>query len=107
MTIAIWDTAIAEQEHDLMSRLGSQADEVPEHVGILQVSLGIPLLRVDEAREEDRVANEEDRRVVANQVPDALVGVEFQGEAARIARRVGGAAFAACNASSTQTLFKV
>lgn len=33
--VAIWDPAIGEQERDLVSGLGTQGDEVPEHICIL------------------------------------------------------------------------
>lgn len=65
-TIAIRDSTVAEMEQQLVSRLRAQRHEVPEHIGVLQVSLWISFLRVDEAWEEHRVANEEDRRIVAN-----------------------------------------
>lgn len=56
-----------------MGGFGPQADEVPEHVGVLEVRGRVALLRVDERREEDGVADEEDGRVVAHQVPVALL----------------------------------
>lgn len=34
-----------------MQTLRPQAPEVPHHVGVLHVGLGVPLLRVDEGRE--------------------------------------------------------
>lgn len=72
-----------------MGCLGSERDKVPEHVGILQVGLGISLLGVDEGGEENGIPDEEDRRVVADDIPHAVVGVEFDGETARIACCVG------------------
>lgn len=87
-----------------MSGFRSQANEVPEHIGILQVSLRISLLRVDEAREQNWIADEEDWRVITNQIPDAIVGVEFQGKASRIASCVGRATFAACRSTNIQSL---
>ena len=45
------------------------------------------LLGVDEVRELLRVADEEDRRVVADEVVVALLGVELDREAARVALR--------------------
>ncbi|STV91247.1 Uncharacterised protein [Klebsiella michiganensis] len=47
--------------------------------------------RVDEIRELDRVLNKKDRRVVADQVKDALVGIKLGGKAADVAHRIGGA----------------
>jgi len=41
-----------------------------------------------------RVAEEEDRRVVSDDVPVALVRIELQGESSDVALRVGGAALA-------------
>lgn len=93
--VAVGCAAVAEQEHDLVRGLGSQGDEVPEHVGVFQMGLWVAFLGVNEAREEDGVADEENRRVVADDVPDALIGVEFDGEAAGIARSVSAAAFTA------------
>ena len=49
----------------------------------------VPLLRVDEAREQDRVPDEEDGRVVADQVPVTLLRVELEGEASRVSHGVG------------------
>jgi hypothetical protein len=46
---------------------------------------------VDKVGELHRVANEEDRRVVADHVVVALLGVELDGDAAHVAVRVGGA----------------
>src|SRR5260370_34610522 len=47
-----------------------------------------------EVREPQRVAEEEDRRVVADDVPVALLGIELEGGAADVAFRIGGAALA-------------
>ncbi len=52
------------------------------------------LLGVDEVGEFQRIAHEEDRRVVADDVPVAFLGVEAQREAAHVALGVGGAALA-------------
>ncbi len=42
--------------------------------------LRVALLRVDEGREEKRITDEEDGRVVADEVPVALFGVELHRE---------------------------
>src|SRR5712671_4953214 len=54
----------------------------------------MPLLGMDEVRELQRVAHEEYRRIVADQVPVAFFGIEAQREAAHVALGVGGAALA-------------
>ena len=81
--------AVAHQEGDLVRRLRRERPEVPLRV-VAPQPVGVhALLRVDKVLELGRVAHEEDRRVVADQVVVALLGVELQGEAARIAHRVG------------------
>lgn len=92
VAIAVRDAAVREQHAHLVGGLRAQGDEVPEHVRVLQVGGRVALLGVDEAREEDRVADEEDRRVVADQIPDSVLGVELDGESARVADGVGRAA---------------
>src|SRR5690554_5462790 len=51
------------------------------------------LLSMDEIRELERIADEKDRRVVAHQIPVALLGIELEGKAAHIALGIGGAEF--------------
>ena len=76
-------------------RLGRLADEVEDPVGLLPLEgHRVGLEGVDEVGELDRVADEEDRQVVADQVPVAVLGVELHREAARVARRLGGVAAA-------------
>ena len=57
-----------------------------------EVRLG--LRGVDQIRKLHRVLDEEHRDVVADEIPVAFVGVELDGEAAHVARRVGRTAFA-------------
>ena len=88
------DAAIAHQPGDLMRRFRRQRPEVPLHIVIAQVVVGAALLRADKVLELHRIANKEDRRVVAHHVVVAFGGVELQGETARIAPGIGAAAFA-------------
>lgn len=53
------------------------------------MSLGIPLLSVDEVRELGGVSDEEDRGIVEHPVPVTLVCPELGGEPTRIASGVG------------------
>ena len=57
--------------------------------GISRSGCGLP--GVDDVGELDRVLDEEDRDVVADQVEGALVGVELRRETAGVAHRVGRA----------------
>ncbi len=78
------DAAVTHQPEHLVQRLGAERPEVP-HVGLVaQAAARIALLGVDEVAELDRVAHEEDRRVVTDHVVVAVLGVELEGEASRV-----------------------
>ena len=64
-------------------------DEVVEAPGLLPVRHRVGLEGVDHVRELDRVADEEDLEVVADEVPVAVDRLELDREAARVARRLG------------------
>ena len=88
--VARGDAARAHQQHDHVHRLRALGDEVELPVGLLAEGDRVGLLGVDEVGELDRVADEEDAEVVADQIPVAVLGVELDREAARVARRLGG-----------------
>ena len=88
------DAAVAHEVGDLVGRLGVQRPEVPLHVVVAQAGAAEPLLAADEVGELHRVADEEHRGVVADQVVVALGRVELQRETARVAPGVGGALLA-------------
>ncbi|MNQ08762.1 hypothetical protein D3C85_215620 [compost metagenome] len=94
VAVAVRRAPVREQHGDLMQTFRRMAPEVEHHFGRFQIALRIALLRVDEIGELDRVLDEEHRRVVANQIPVAFFRVETYGETARVAFRVGTAAFA-------------
>ena len=54
-SVAVRSSPVREEEGHLMCRHGHQRDEIPECVGILEVSLRVPLLGVDETGEEDGI----------------------------------------------------
>ena len=88
------DAPVAHDDGDLVQRFGQRGPEVPVVLGAAQVGARIALDRVVEVGELERIAQEEHRRVVADQVPVAFLGVEFHGETADIALGIGRAAFA-------------
>ena len=94
VAVGIRDAAFAHGDGDLVQRFGQGGPEIPVVGGRAQVGLRIALDRPVEIRELVRVAQEEDRGVVADQVPVAFFGVELHGKAADIAFRIGSAAFA-------------
>lgn len=91
VTVGGRDAAVAHEIGDLVRGLGVEAPEIPLHVVVAEPAAPAPLLRADEVRELHRVADEEHRGVVADEVVIALVGVELEGEAPGVAPRVGGA----------------
>lgn len=84
-------TTVREQDSDLVSRLLVGGQVVPEHVWVLQVSLGTSLLGVDEVGELGRVTKEENRGVVVNKVQVTLLGVQLGGETTRVSGSISRA----------------
>src|SRR6476469_3942515 len=58
-------TAIGKQNSYLMQSFWTQRPEIPLGVSIFEMGLGMALLRVDQIREFERIADEENRGVVA------------------------------------------
>ena len=75
-----------------MHRLRGKADEIKEALHILTVGDRIGLEGMDHVGELDRIADEEDIEVIADEIPIAILGIELDGEAARIAQRLRGMA---------------
>ena len=88
------NAAVAHDDGDLVQRFGQRGPEVPVVLRAAQVGARVALDRVVEVGELERIAQEEHRRVVADQVPVAFLGVELDREAADVALGVGRAAFA-------------
>lgn len=95
VAVGVGGAAVAEEVHELVDGLVVGGQVVPEHGGVLQVGLGVPLLGVDEDGELGGVAQKEDGGVVEDPVPVALLGVELDGEPPGVAGTVRGALLAA------------
>ena len=91
---AFRDAAVGHHDGHLVQRLGQQGPEVPVVVGAAQAGARVALDRVIEVGEAQRIAEEEHRRVVADDVPVAFLGVELQRGAADVALRIRRAALA-------------
>jgi hypothetical protein len=93
---AAGDAAVGHDPQEHVDGLGGEPDEVVEGVvgrgGLGDLVVGFGLHGVDQVGELDRVLDEEDGDVVADEVEDAVLGVELDGEAAGVAGGVGGAA---------------
>ena len=78
VAIALRQAAVGHQDGDLMQALRRQRPEVPHRGRRAHVGFRVALLGVDEVGKLERIAHEEYRRVVADDVPVALLGVEAQ-----------------------------
>jgi hypothetical protein len=85
MAEAFRDAAIGHDDSHLVQGLGQQCPEVPVIIRTAQPGARITLDRVVEVGEAQRVAEEKHRRVVADEIPVAVLGVELQRSAADVA----------------------
>lgn len=65
----------------------------PEHSGILEMCLRVPLLGVDKVREFGRITDEEDGSVVEDPIPVTFLGPKLDRETTRVTSSVGGSRF--------------
>ena len=82
--------AVAHEVGDLVRGLRRVGPEVPLHRAVAQAGVGEPLLAADEVRELHRVADEEDRGVVADEVPVAVRRCRSGSTKPRTSRQVSG-----------------
>ena len=88
------DAAVRHRDRHLVQRLRHQCPEIPIIVGAAHPGARVALDGVVEIGKAQRIAEEEDRRVVADQVPVAFLGVELERSAADVTLGVGGTPFA-------------
>lgn len=94
VSVAVWCSAIAEKDSDLMKSLRRETPEIESHVGVLAVVRWVAFLAVDEVGELDRIFYKEDWSVVANHVVVAFFRVVFDCEATRVSVAVVSTALA-------------
>ena len=86
------DGPVRHHPHDHMHAFRRQTDEIPEIVmcglGLGEASVGLRLYRMNEVREPDGVLDEENRDVVADDVPVAFLGIELDGKPAHVTSEV-------------------
>ena len=102
MTEVLRNTTVTHQVSDLVSGLRRGSPEIPLHIGIAQARIRQALLRVDEVRELNAIADEEHRRVVAHDVEVALFGVELQRKTAHVTPAIRGALLTSDSGESCQ-----
>src|SRR5207302_4954349 len=93
MPEGLWNSAVGHDDCDLMECLWKKTPEVPVILSAPKAGAGVPLDRVVEVREAQRIAKEKDGRIVSDDVPISLLGVELKSGAADIALRIGCPAF--------------
>ncbi len=94
MAIGLRQAAVRHQDRHLMQAFRRKRPEVPHRQRRAHVGARMTLLRVDEVGEFQRVAQEEHRRIVADDVPVAFVGIEAKRKATHVALGVRRTAFA-------------
>lgn len=67
----------------------------PKHIGVFQMCLRVPFLRVDKMGELGAIPNEKDRCIIEHPIPVAFIGPDLCGESTRITCSVCTAEFTA------------
>src|ERR1700757_1948710 len=93
MPEGLWYSAVGHDDCDLMECLGKKSPEVPVILSAPKTDARVALDSVLEVREAERIAEEKDWSVVPDDVPIAVLGVEFQSSPANIALRISGPTF--------------
>src|SRR5438445_5594625 len=93
MTEGSWNSAVGHDDCDLMECLWKESPEVPVILRAPKTGAGVALDSVVEVREAQRIAEEKDWRIVSDDVPISILGVELESSPADIALRIGCPAF--------------
>src|SRR6266446_7046586 len=93
MPEGLWNAAVGHDDCDLMECLWKKRPEVPVILRAPKTGAGVALDSVIEVREAQRIAEEKDWRIVSDDVPIAVLGVELESKPADIALRIGCPAF--------------
>lgn len=91
LAVAIWNTTVTHENHELMNRLWVLRSIVPESSRIISVCKmcgWMALLRVDEMWEFGWIPQKENRCVVEDHIPVALIRSQLDGESTRVASAV-------------------
>jgi hypothetical protein len=78
--------------------------EVPKHARVCDPSLRVAFVRSVERGELGRIADEENRKVVANEVPIAFFSFKLQGKASDIAGSIRRPFFSGYRRDASQNL---
>ncbi|MNI45402.1 hypothetical protein D3C73_998260 [compost metagenome] len=72
-----------------MQRLRRKGPEIPDGIGVFEMGLRVAFLGVNKVRKFNRITDEKDRRIIADQIIIAFFGIKFHGKAAWIAHSIG------------------
>jgi hypothetical protein len=96
-TIAVWDTSVTHQDHELVDGLWILREVVPEHGAVISVgemSCWITFLGVNEVWKFGRISQEEDRCIVGHDVPIPLISPQLDRETSWITCKIVGSRLA-------------
>ena len=93
MAVRIWNTAVAHDNSNLVQCFRKRGPEIPVVFGTSHIGARITLDGMIEVRKLERVTQEENRCIVADQVPVAFLGIKLHGKTADITFGIGGATF--------------
>ncbi len=85
---------VAHDDGDLVQRFRQRGPEIPVVFRAAQIGARVAFDRMVQIGEFQRIAQEEYRRVVADQIPVAFLGIELHREATNVALGIRRAAFA-------------
>src|SRR5262245_60959 len=89
MPEGLWNSAVGHHDCDLMKCLWKKCPEVPVILRAPKTSAGVALDRVVEVSKTERIAEKKDWRIVSNDIPIAVLGVELERSPADITLRIG------------------
>jgi hypothetical protein len=90
---SIRSASVRKKNSNLMKSFRTIAPKVPCHVWIMQISLGVSFLTMDEIRKLDWIFNEKYRGVVANHVKVSFFCVELKSESSGVSYYIRKALF--------------
>ena len=102
VAVSVWSSTVRHENGDLMESLWGERPEVPGHVGVLNSSLWVSLLAMDEVWELHWIFDEEDWCVVSDHVVVALLGVVLDGESTWVSIAIVGSTFSSNSGESEE-----
>lgn len=93
VSVTVWSSSIGEKNSDLMESLWGVLPEIEDHVGVVEVSGWVSLLRMEEIWEFNWIIDEENWSVVSNHIVVTFFSVEFNGESSWISDGISSSSF--------------